>query len=95
MSDQARLEALADFLSIWTADTLLEDIATSLSCSEADALDNLLRASGLYDDAEALISAHAEVDDEGDDHYPGVCSRCGTTLVNEDCPNYGSGEEHA
>ncbi len=24
-----------------------------------------------------------------------ACSHCGSTLVNEDCPNYGDGEAHA
>jgi len=26
---------------------------------------------------------------------PTTCSRCGAALVNEDCPNYGNGAEHA
>ena len=66
---QARLEALNTFLEVWIHDTVLEDIATELTCTEADALDNLLRACGEYVAAEALIAAHAEGDDEGDEHY--------------------------
>ena len=68
---QAKLEALDTFLEVWTADVLLEDIATQLTCTEADALDNLLRASGQYAAAESLISSHAEGDDEGDQHFRG------------------------
>lgn len=31
----------------------------------------------------------------GRPQVPRNCSNCGAVLVNEDCPNYGSGPEHA
>lgn len=69
MNDYTRRMAVLDFLEVWLNDTLLEDIATQLTCSEADALADLLRAYEHPEDVERLLSAHAEGDDEGDSHY--------------------------
>jgi hypothetical protein len=67
----ALVDATADFLTVWTADTLLEDIATALSCSEMDALYDLLVEYGKRDAALSLLEAHREGDDEGDEHFTG------------------------
>lgn len=80
---QRRLEATGDFLDIWTTDTLLEDIATSLSCMEVDALANLLIAYDMNEDAEALILAHSLGDDEGDEHFGLACSQCEVNRAEE------------
>lgn len=45
------------------------DQATAFTCTEADALADLLRAAGHTNTAAVFIEAHAEGDDEGDDHY--------------------------
>ncbi len=69
MNDYTRRMAVIDLLEVWTNDTLLEDIATQLTCKEADALADLLRAYHYEDEAASLLSAHAEGDDEGDKHW--------------------------
>lgn len=33
-------------------------------------------------------------DGDPEGHKGGTCSACGTTLINEDCPNYGDGAVH-
>lgn len=71
MNDYTRRMATIDFLEVWTNDTLLEDIASQLTCSEANALADLLRAYNYPEDADAMLSAHAEGDDEGDEHFRG------------------------
>jgi hypothetical protein len=57
----------------------------------------------LGDSDKADDPADAEYDQGQADAYSDVlallygsrCSHCGATLVGEDCPNYGSGPEHA
>lgn len=34
-------------------------------------------------------------DSDREELFRSTCSHCGAVLVNEDCPNYGNGEEHA
>lgn len=48
---------------------LADEVATTLSCSEVEALAELLSALGRHDLGAAWIGAHAEQDDEGDMHY--------------------------
>lgn len=48
-----------------------EDIGPALTCSESDALSELLNALGLQDVAEVLEMSHARSDDEGDTHGEG------------------------
>ena len=60
---------LDHFIEVWSAGDLLEDIASALTCTEADALADLLRTSNHPDSADGLIAAHAEGDDEGDEHF--------------------------
>lgn len=45
-----------------------EDLAESMTCTEADALAELYLA--LHIDPTSMLAAHAYSDDEGDDHYP-------------------------
>lgn len=47
-------------------------IAEQFSCSEIETIANLYRANGDESTAEGLIEAHAEGDEEGDDHYHGT-----------------------
>jgi hypothetical protein len=48
---------------------LAGEVATALACSEVTALAALLTALGRPDLAAAWIDAHAEGDDEGDEHH--------------------------
>jgi len=45
------------------------DVASSLACSEADALAAVLAACGEPERAEAWLDFHADSDDEGDAHW--------------------------
>lgn len=40
------------------------------TCREVEALANVFRRFGLTDDADKIVAAHAEGDEEGDLHYP-------------------------
>ena len=64
-------ETLENFAEVWGDPYLLDDIGTSLSCTEAEALAALLRELGKDGSAVSLIDAHAEGDDEGDEHFRG------------------------
>lgn len=59
------------FLDVWSDSELLDNIATSLTCEEADALAGLLEFFDYDESAEVLIEAHATDDDEGDRHFRG------------------------
>jgi hypothetical protein len=63
-------------LIVSAVDTLLEldsDMwmmnATAFTCTEIEAIADLYRVTGNDETADAIIAAHAEGDDEGDDHY--------------------------
>jgi len=58
-------KALGDTFDSYT----LADIGPGLTCSESDALSELLRALDRQDQAETLESAHQSGDEEGDSHY--------------------------
>ncbi|MDH2425766.1 hypothetical protein [Sphaerisporangium sp. TRM90804] len=45
------------------------EVAQSLTCSEVDALADLLTALGRPDLAAEWVDAHADQDDQGDAHY--------------------------
>ncbi len=49
----------------------LTDLGPALTCTESDALSELLRALGLQNHAETLEAAHAADDEEGDAHWEG------------------------
>jgi hypothetical protein len=70
MNNQQQLDAVVKFFNTWGSDTL-GDIATSLTCTEAEAMADLLRAFGHERTAEWFIKDHAAGDDEGDLHYEG------------------------
>ncbi len=59
--------ALDNFFAAIGSDTL-GDIATSLTCSEAEAVADLFASFGYGNTAEAFIESHAEGDDCGDMH---------------------------
>jgi hypothetical protein len=61
--------AVQRFAEVWSDFYLLSDIGEKLTCCEAEALAGVLRVLDHEDVADALLAAHAEGDDEGDDHY--------------------------
>jgi hypothetical protein len=62
---QAATEGLLKVLDWYT----LSDIAPTLTCIEANALAEFLTAHGHDESATVLLDAHAEADDEGDEHF--------------------------
>lgn len=66
--DQTIAEATREFTAALSHDTL-GDIGPSLTCSEADYFAQFLNTVGAESLANTLLKAHAEEDDEGDDHY--------------------------
>lgn len=73
MSERTRIFApqIERFLDVWSDSDLLDNISTALTCSEADALADLLRFFDYDESADVLIEAHATGDDEGDSHWTG------------------------
>ncbi|AMS01068.1 hypothetical protein SEA_ARCHERNM_74 [Mycobacterium phage ArcherNM] len=78
--------ALDQFKEVWGDGWLLSDIATNLTCTEFEAMADLLLAIGIDPDVvEGFEDSHAEGDDCGDMHC-----KCG----DEDCAaNYGEVKE--
>ncbi|MBX3196269.1 MAG: hypothetical protein KF727_14370 [Microbacteriaceae bacterium] len=75
------LESVVDaFLPIVTAAEALaalhpdvwRDTATSFGCTEAEAIAGLLDAAGATGVARMFLEAHAEGDEDGDEHYQGA-----------------------
>jgi len=64
-------KATAAFLEQFSSSDLAAEVASALTCSEVDALANLLTAQGADAAAADWLAAHAENDDEGDAHYQG------------------------
>lgn len=64
----AMLDALRIFQDAWDT-ALASDLATKLTCFEADAIADLLTATDRPDLAAAWIREHSYGDDEGDAHY--------------------------
>ena len=46
------------------------------TCTEIDTIADALRACGFEADADTIVAAHAEGDEEGDDHYGEPCDNC-------------------
>lgn len=82
--------AITRFADVWQSGALVNEVAGSLSCVEADALARVFRAAGRPEDAEMWTSAHtandaeceeqhgARVEDEsGEDPMARVCESCG------------------
>lgn len=69
----ARAAAVAGFFSVVVAGGALHDAATSFTCSEAEAIAELLRSFGHLDAADSFIESHADGDEHGDMH----CTECG------------------
>lgn len=62
-------EAIARFTNVFSYRDSADDLGPRLSCIEADALAGMLRALGESATADMWIKAHAEGDEECDDHY--------------------------
>lgn len=65
--------ALAEFIGVWSDDLLLTQLGERLTCHEADALADLLRAEGEEGAADCLLAAHGRGDNEDDSHYQARC----------------------
>jgi hypothetical protein len=68
-----QLQAAGYFADIWatTLAGLPDDYACWMNCPEANAAAWLLRAFGMPLTADELLTAHADHDDEGDEHWQG------------------------
>jgi hypothetical protein len=66
--------AFDNFASVFSDSDLADAAGTALTCTEVEALAELLRASGRGEAAEAWIEGHAVDDDCGDEHC--VCDEC-------------------
>lgn len=60
---------LHEFARKWAEGVLANDLSGKLTCSELDALADLLAALGEEDAAKAWTDSHALHDEEGDAHY--------------------------
>lgn len=61
--------ALAEFLTAWSDDDMAAEVATKLTCTEADALANVLRTHGHPAAAAEWINRHSRGDDDEDDAH--------------------------
>lgn len=61
--------ALHEFAQRWADGMLIDDLSGTLTCSELDALTDLLAALGEETVAQAWTDSHALHDEEGDAHY--------------------------
>lgn len=74
-----QLRAAERFVTTWCrmgAATLCNDYAETMSCFEVDAFVDLIGLFGKFDMAEAMIEAHATVDDECEDLHHQGCANC-------------------
>lgn len=65
----AATAALARLVEVFSADDLAGEVASTLSCIEADALADVLRTQGAAGAAYRWIRHHAAEDEPGDAHY--------------------------
>lgn len=61
--------ALHEFARTWADGVLANDLSGKLTCSELDALADLLSTLGEESAAKAWTDSHALHDEEGDTHY--------------------------
>ncbi len=66
---QALAIALHEFARKWADGVLANDLSGKLTCSELDALTDLLATLGEDSAAQAWTDSHALHDEEGDTHY--------------------------
>ncbi|SKV09278.1 Uncharacterised protein [Mycobacteroides abscessus subsp. abscessus] len=69
MDTGAALLAAERFANAFADGEIASEVGTALTCSEVDVLADLFRTFGYDDAADMWIRAHAEGDDEGDQHY--------------------------
>lgn len=62
-------QALARFVNVFADSHLAINLAERLSCTELEALADLLEATGKSEAAEIWRSEHAQTDESGDLHY--------------------------
>ena len=61
--------AAARFVDVFAAADFAGDVGPRMSCTEVDALAEMLRTVGAVTAADTWVSAHAEEDQEGDSHH--------------------------
>ncbi|MCS5498210.1 hypothetical protein NY547_13250 [Cnuibacter physcomitrellae] len=61
--------AFRRFVEVFAAEDTAADLASRLSCTEIDALVDLLAAAGAEDAAACWLDHHGPADDPGDEHY--------------------------
>lgn len=61
--------ALHEFARAWTTGMLADDLSDKLTCSELDALTELLATLGEERAAQAWTDSHSLHDEDGDAHY--------------------------
>ncbi|MBO2461567.1 hypothetical protein [Actinomadura violacea] len=64
-------ESAAAFARTWAQGELADEVATALTCDEAEALAELFHAAGLQDAAKTWMDSHAAGDYPEDRHYRG------------------------
>jgi hypothetical protein len=64
---QAQEIAVRQFIAVWDLSMPYHDIGAALNCGECNALHEMLVAFGATQAAKALMEAHVEGDDKGDD----------------------------
>lgn len=76
---QRAARALADVLG---SEEVGSNVGTHMTCTEAEAVADVMRAAGQAGAAAAFLVGHGEDDDEGDDHYApdGRCPACAVDL---------------
>lgn len=66
--------ALAQFVQVFDAGDIWVEIGSQFTCTEAEAMAELLRAIGLRSQADCLMADHAAGDECGDMHH--ACEEC-------------------
>jgi hypothetical protein len=75
----ALADAARHFTATWSEliEALPDSYGCEMNCPEANAAEELWRAAGDEGTAGAIAAAHAEHDDEGDEHYQGTATAAG------------------
>ena len=64
---QVQEAAVRNFIQVWNLSMPYHDIGPALNCGETNALHGMLLAFGAIEAADALMAAHVQGDDLGDD----------------------------
>lgn len=78
MTQPGLVDALDELADVFGDSMTGLHVGGLFTCSEAETIDNVLRLSGHYTQANAWLHAHAEEDGAGDLHD--ICRLCGAVL---------------